>query len=81
MTTVVGNAKIGEVESKIPDTSGLVTTTVVNTKIGEVQSKIPDTSDLVTATILDTNTEEVEDDISLLLLNSITLLVQYLIQY
>ena len=58
-----------------------MTTVVGNAKIGEVESKIPDTSDLVTATILDTNTEEVEDDISLLLLNSITLLVQYLIQY
>ena len=39
--------KIGEVENKTPDRSGLVTTAVLNTKIGEVENKIPDVGDLV----------------------------------
>ena len=41
---------IGEVESKIPDTSGLVTITFLNTKIGEVENKILDDSGLVKKT-------------------------------
>ena len=32
--------KIGDVDKKIPDTSGLVTTTVLNTKISEVEKNI-----------------------------------------
>ena len=35
------NTKISQVETKIPDTSNLVTTTVLNTKISEVENKIP----------------------------------------
>ena len=31
--------KIGDVNKKIPDTSGLVTTTVVNTKINKLRTK------------------------------------------
>ena len=42
MSTTVLNTKISEVESKIPDTSSLVTTTVLNTKISEFENKIPD---------------------------------------
>ena len=53
--------KIGDVESKIPDISSLVTTTILIIKIGEVENKIPDTSSLVTATILNAKTGEVED--------------------
>ena len=34
--------KIGHVDKKLPDVSGLVTTTVVNTKTKEIDSKIPD---------------------------------------
>ena len=34
------NTKISEVQSKIPDTSSLVTTTALNTKISEVENKI-----------------------------------------
>ena len=33
---------IGDVESKIPEVSGLAATAVLNTKIGEVGNKIPD---------------------------------------
>ena len=36
MTNTAPNTEIGEVETKIADTSALVTTSVLNTKIGEV---------------------------------------------
>ena len=40
MDTIVFYTKIGEVEKKIPDTSGLGTTTILlNTKIGEVNNR------------------------------------------
>ena len=41
---------IGDVESKIPEVSGLAATAVLNTKIGEVGNKIPDISGLVKKT-------------------------------
>ena len=53
--------KVGDVVSKIPDISSLVTTTILIIKIGEIESKIPDTSSLVTATILNTKTGEVNN--------------------
>ena len=34
--------KIGHVDEKLPDVSGLVTTTVLNTKTKEIDNKIPD---------------------------------------
>ena len=49
MTTTVLNAKNGEVENKIPDSSSLVTATVLNTKIGEVENKISDHAKYITA--------------------------------
>ena len=51
--------KIGDVDKKIPDTSGLVTTTVLNTNIKEVDSKIPDLRGLVKKTDYDTNISEI----------------------
>ena len=36
------NTNISEVETKIPNTSNLVTTTVSKTEISEVENKIPD---------------------------------------
>ena len=39
--------KIGVVENKITNTSGLATTPVHNTKIGKVENKVPDISGLV----------------------------------
>ena len=48
MTTIVLNTKTSEVESKIPNTSSLVTTTVLNTKISEVENKIPDHAKYIT---------------------------------
>ena len=40
--------KIADVDTKMPDTSGLVTTTVLKTKISEVENKIPDNSKYIT---------------------------------
>ena len=40
MTTAVRNAKIGEVENKIPDVSGLVRKTGYNAKIKDIETKI-----------------------------------------
>ena len=48
MTTTVSNAKISEVENKIPDASSLVTTTVLNTKICEVENKTSDHTKYIT---------------------------------
>ena len=48
MTTTVTITKISEVESKVPNTSSLVTTTVLNTKISEVENKIPEQSKYIT---------------------------------
>ena len=40
MTTAVLNTKIGEVENKIPDVSGLVRKTDYNAKIKDIETKI-----------------------------------------
>ena len=55
--------KIGDVDKKILDTSGLVTATVLNTKISDNENKIPNTSNLVTTTVLNTKICEVENKI------------------
>ena len=55
--------KIGDIDKRIPDTSGLVTATVLNTKISEVENKILNTSSLVTTTVLNTKISEVENKI------------------
>ena len=39
--------KIGDIDKKIPDTSGLVAEAGLNTKISGVENKLPDTSSLV----------------------------------
>ena len=39
--------KIGYIDKKIPDTSGLVAATGLNTKTSGVENKLPDTSTLV----------------------------------
>ena len=44
--------KIGDVDKKTADISGLITT-VLNTKIGEVENKMLETSSLVITTVLD----------------------------
>ena len=44
--------KIGHVENKIPDVSGLVNTAVFNTKTSEVENKIPNVSGFATTTVL-----------------------------
>ena len=40
--------KIGDVNNKIPDASGLVTIPVLNTKINEVENKIPNHDKYIT---------------------------------
>ena len=42
------NTKIGEVENKIPNVSGLVTKTLLNTKTSEVENKIPNHDKYIT---------------------------------
>ena len=49
--------KIGDVENKVPEISGLATTIVLNRKIREVEKKIPDISGLATATVLNAKAE------------------------
>ena len=46
------NAKITEIENKLPDISGLVKKTDYNTKITEIEGKIPDISNLATKAAL-----------------------------
>lgn len=41
------DTKIGEVENKFPNVSGLATTDVLNTKLGEIENAIPDLSKIV----------------------------------
>ena len=55
--------KIGEVENKIPNISGLVTTITLNTKIGEIKKKIPDSSGLMTTAVNNTKIGEVKNKI------------------
>ena len=52
VTAIALLRKIGEIDNKIPHTSGLVTTTVLNTKIGKVENKIRDVSGLVKKQII-----------------------------
>ena len=59
MTTNVLNTKIGEVENKILNVSGLVTAVVLNPKIGKVEDKIPDVSSLVKKTDYQTMKENI----------------------
>ena len=55
------NAKITEIENKIPDISGLVKKTDYNTKITEIEGKIPDISNLATKTALTTAENKIPD--------------------
>ena len=60
LETTVVNTKINEVQSKISNSSGLVSTTVLNAKTGEVENKIPDISGLVQKTYYSTKVKEKE---------------------
>ena len=75
MTTNVLNTKIGEVENKTLNVSGLVTAVVLNPKIGKVEDKIPDVSSLVKKTDYQTMKENIS--LQLIIIN---LWVTYLIQ-
>ena len=56
--------KIGDVDKKIPDTSGLVSATVLKTKISEIEIEILDTSSLMTTAVDNTKFSEGENKIS-----------------
>ena len=58
MTTTDLNAKISEVENKIPNTSSLLTTTVSDTKISDAENKIPDHAKYITTPEFDKLTVE-----------------------
>ena len=53
VTTTFVNTKMGEVENKVRNVSGLVTTTVPDTEIGKVEKKIPNVGSLVNKTDYD----------------------------
>ena len=48
------NAKIKNIEDKIPDVTNLATNTTLSAKINEVKSEIPSITTLVTTTALNT---------------------------
>ena len=48
----VYNAKIENIEDKIPDITNLATNTTLNAKINEVKNKIPNITNLATTTAL-----------------------------
>ena len=48
----VQNAKIKNIESKIPDITNLVTNTTLNAKINEIKKDIPSITNLATTTAL-----------------------------
>ena len=53
------NAKVKNIEDKIPDISNLATNTTLNDKINEVKNKIPSVINLATTTALNANIKEV----------------------
>ena len=54
------NAKIKNIEDKIPDITNLATKTTVNAKINEVKGEIPSITNLVTISVLNAKTNEVK---------------------
>ena len=52
---------ISELESKIPDTSGLVKKTDYDSKITDIEGKSPDVSNLATKTVLTTVENKIPD--------------------
>ena len=46
------NAKINNIENKIPDITNLATKTILNTKINDVKAEIPSITNLATNTVL-----------------------------
>ena len=59
MITIVLNAKIGEVENKIPDASGLINKTDYNTEISDIEAKYFTTDyNKVTSEILETKIKQ-----------------------
>ena len=59
----VYNAKIKNIEDKIPDITNLATSTTLNAKINEVINKIPGITNLVTNASLNAKINEVKNEI------------------
>ena len=55
------NAKIKNIEDKIPDITNLATNTTLNAKINEVKNEIPSITNLVTILILGEGTTQNKD--------------------
>ena len=58
---VAYNAKIKDIEDKIPDITNLATTTALNTKTNDVKNKIPSIRNLVQKTDYNTKITEIEN--------------------
>ena len=54
----VSDAKIKDIEDKIPDISNLATTAALNAKVYEVKNRIPNISNLATYTALNAGERE-----------------------
>ena len=57
------NAKIKDIEDKIPDTTNLVSNTTLNAKINVVKNEIPSIINLVTSNIVNAKINEVKNKI------------------
>ena len=60
---VVYNAKIKDIDNKIPNISNLATNTTLNAKINEVQNEIPSITNLATSATLNAKINEVKNKI------------------
>ena len=64
----VYNAKIKNIEEKIPNNTNLAINTTLNAKINEVKKEIPSITNLATTTALNTKINKVKNKMLLLLL-------------
>ena len=60
----VSNAKIKNIEDKIPDITNIATKTTLNAKINEVKGEIPSITSLATTTALNAKISEVKSKIA-----------------
>ena len=59
----VYNAKIKNIEDKIPDITSLATNTTINAKINEVKKEIPSITNLATTAALNAKINDVKNEI------------------
>ena len=75
----VYNAKIKDIEDKIPDLTTLASNTNLNAKVNEVKNKIPSIINLATNAFLNAKTNEIKGEI-LALLTQLQLLLLLLLK-